>query len=238
MLDLIRIAATLAIVAVHLVDGGYPAAIAGVLALYWLSGYLAKPTEPWQWWLSRYARIWPAYAVVFALSAAAFAMGAYSPIYFAGNPPPLTWLSQLALIVEPGVLRVVPVGWMLSAQLFAFGLVAICGDRRDAVLMAIGSSVLLIAAQGWHYQSLPVAAAFTLAGFAMRGQWGKGWRIPGAGLCYPVLLLHYPVAALTGMSKGWSLMLLSIPPTLALSLLLVVVVERPIARYRKSLRSA
>lgn len=241
MVDLIRIASTIAIVAVHLVDDGYWAAIAGVMALYWLSGYLAKPDGSWQWWLSRYCRIWPAYAAVFAVSSSAFALGFWSPIYFAANPTTPIWLAQLVLIVEPGALRVVPIGWMLSAQLFAFGLVAaIRTDRAAAVLVVAGATVLIVV-RGWHYQSLPVAVLFTVLGYAMRGQWGKGWRIPGSHLCYPTLLTHYPAAALIanayGMDKGWPLFFASLPLTLALSWLLWRFVEVPLLKRSPRLKS-
>lgn len=221
MLDAIRIASTLAICAVHLVDGGYWTAIAGVLALYALSGHLFPSGDPWRVMAGRYWRIWPAYALVFLLSALAFAVGFYSPVYFAGNPDGPTWLAQFALVVQPGGLRVLPVGWMLSAQLAAWLLLAVCGGNRRAIALLAGGALVLVIAQG-YYQSLAVATLFTAAG-AMVPRF-KGRRIPGAALCYPVLLTHYPVAAVVdsvlGVDKGWGLLLLSAVPTVAAALAL------------------
>jgi peptidoglycan/LPS O-acetylase OafA/YrhL len=60
-------------------------------------------------------------------------------------------------------------------------------------------------------------------------------------ISYPVFLSHYLVGAViataSGLVPGWPLFFAAIGPTLALSWLLVVVVERPVQTFRQQLRA-
>jgi peptidoglycan/LPS O-acetylase OafA/YrhL len=50
-------------------------------------------------------------------------------------------------------------------------------------------------------------------------------------LAYPIFLCHWHVATLTGMERGWPLFLTSLPLILGASLLLVMLVERPVEQH-------
>lgn len=219
MIDAIRLIATATICWAHLANNAHWAAVAGVLALYTLSGHLfSRQGEPLALMRSRFWRIWPAYAVVFGLSSLLFWWGWGSAIYYAGNPPPAEWLRQMLLVAQPGGLRVVPIVWMLSAQLVAWGVLALCRGERRVIAWVLAVAALWVTSAGWHYQGLPVAIACTAAG-ALLPRRKLGPRLPGTALCYSVLLTHYPVGALLaesyGLAKGPLLFAAAIVPTVA-----------------------
>jgi peptidoglycan/LPS O-acetylase OafA/YrhL len=144
----------------------------------------------------------------------------------------------------------VPVGWVLPYLLLGYGVISlgISVTAKRAGLWLLISFVLaqhqaFLLNWGDYYSSL---AAWSLAysvgavaywlGFAVPRD--TGWGSVARDISFPVFLSHWLIIAAISLPPGWPLFVASLPPTIALSWILVVAVERPISRYRQRFKSS
>jgi peptidoglycan/LPS O-acetylase OafA/YrhL len=252
MIGFTRLALALYIMAIHLGPQGdhYGGAIT-VLGFYILAGYFATLSmngpykgNPRAFLISRWLRLWPVYLAVFAITSWGLLLG-------------MGTMGRMSLVQGWGVVAqvlmivpfwpapaVAPVGWMLKWLML--GYVAIAGGAARSPLW---SGVWLLAsvlagqyaalAQDWgtYYSGV----GFASQGFALGAvlYWlevrvprdGRRAAMAGA-LSYPVFLSHYAIGAAIPLDTGWPLFFAALPPTLALSWLIVLWVEHPISQYR------
>lgn len=223
-----------------------------VLVFYALSGYGCTAAmqshyqgKPLLFLASRYIRLWPSYILVFGFSTW---LMLWIEIPLAGIPargwPLISNVLMLSYDAMPGA-------WVMSRLLLGYVVIAMgasaTASRTNLWLMLSfvwSQSQALMLGWGAYYGSL---AALSIAYSVGAASYWMGLALPrdkGLGkfageISFPVFLAHYPIVALVSVGfdipLGWPLFFAALPPTLALSWLLVVAVERPIARYRKSL---
>lgn len=245
-----RLALAILIMQSHLVSVGSPWGGASLALFYALSGYgIFKSGIRPGFWVSRLARLYPLYLVVLVATAAALVWGWVPNRPYIGLPQsPWQWLGQLLMIVPPWPMpALVPIGWMLKWMLLGYAVLwlgaAKTPQRAGLWLLAMLAATVwfLVRSQNvaaWYQSPMCALMAFAVgASVAHLGVEIPKDRAWSTELSYPVFLLHYPVGAAFPMPPGWPLFFAAIAPTLALSWLLVVAVERPVAQYRKQLRS-
>ena len=245
-----RLTLALLIMQSHLVSSGSPWGGTALALFYVLSGYgIVKSGIRHGFWASRIARIYPAYIVVLVATAAALWWGWVPNRPYIGLPQtPWQWLGQLLMIVPTWPqFALVPIGWMLKWMLLGYLLLwlgaAKTPQRAGLWLLAMLAATVwfLVRSQSvaaWYQSPICALLAFAVGASMVH----LGVEIPrdrqwSASLSYPVFLLHYPVGAVFPMLPGWPLFFAALPPTLALSWLLVVAVERPVQKFRSSLRN-
>lgn len=260
MIGTLRLALALLIMAAHLgpyLATGYLPPVA-VLGFYALAGYTATASMQGNYrgragaflW-SRLLRLWPSYLAVFTLSLLWLQWG--HPWGAVGLGSPWRVLPEVLMLVPAGGAAVVPTGWVLpwfmaGYAAIAFGAMA-TPRRAGLVLLAVSLgaqwAAFEVAFTTYYYSPLFAALGFALGGAAWHlgvalprdGRWGA-WA---GAVSYPVFLAHYLVGAVLAttfsLTPGWPLFFAALPPTLGLSWLLVVAVERPVQKFRNSLRS-
>lgn len=248
-----RLALSLVIMAAHLAYVGNEWAGASLICFYVLSGHsiTASGIKP-GFWQRRICRLWPSYLAIASGTQLVLLIG-----WVPGRPyiaPAMGWdaVAQFFMIVPTWPdLALVPTAWMIKWLIVGYLLMCLGASRtpqRTALwmLMSLIASIFWMArtqSYGLWYQSFLCASLATSIGAACY-HLGliapcdvQGAAFAGA-LSYPVFLSHYgigaAVASATGWAVGWPLFFAALPLTLALSWLLVVAVERPIARYRKT----
>lgn len=243
-----RLALALMITAAHCQAISIEWAKGAVMIFYALSGYLAALSmmgnyqgRPWQFMAGRWFRVWPCYAVVFVAALAWLLRRGATPIGLAlGIPSMPLLLAQLAMLPVPvDVGLIVPTAWMLPRLMGGWAMLALCPRWGGYAMLALG---LLIAVAWPDYYGFPLAAAsLGLGAVAYHGgvilpRDGR-WAAMTGALSLPLFLVHPLVLGELAfwVPLGWPLFFASLPLTLAISWLLVVAVERPISRYRKSL---
>jgi peptidoglycan/LPS O-acetylase OafA/YrhL len=250
----IRLALSLLIMAAHLgpnMATGHLPPVA-VLGFYGMAGYTAAASmatryqgRPWAFLMSRWWRLWPSYLAVYSLS---LLWLLWLPGWgsFSWPTSTLDQLVQLLMIVRPETLRIVPTAWVLPWFLLGYAVIAygqLHRPRRCGIVLA---AIVLLSqwasfeAQFATYYYSPIFAMLGIVGGASvwhlygviprDGHWGQ-WA---GALSYPMFLCHYWVGAWFQWPPSWPLFWASLPPTLALSWALVVAVERPVSRFRKS----
>jgi peptidoglycan/LPS O-acetylase OafA/YrhL len=241
----LRLASVLAIMILHLVGIGQIPASLSVLFFYALSGYLATLL------MGRWLRLWPVYLIIFVMTLVGFAVGLVPSI--GGETDAIGLLKQLLMFAPvPAIYAVIPPAWMLKYILLAYLLAAATVLTRRYMALALlalsmmaTSRLVILGDPLWHYypsaelalQCISLGAVAYHMGLVLPRD-GRGAAWAGA-LSYPVFLSHWLVGdvlvSLSGAAKGWPLFGVSLGPTLCTSWLLVLWVEQPIARYRKSL---
>jgi peptidoglycan/LPS O-acetylase OafA/YrhL len=251
----VRLSLALLIMVAHLgppMAAGYFPHVA-VLGFYGLSGYTATASmstryqgRPWAFMVSRWWRLWPSYLAVFSLSLLWLMMwpGWGS---FAWPLSALDRIAQLLMLVRPETLRIVPTAWVLPWFLLGYAVIAYGQLHRPRHCgIALGLIILLAQWAGFKasfttYYYSPIFALLGIVGGAAvwhlygsiprDGRWGQ-WA---GAISYPMFLCHYWVGAVFQWPPGWPLFFAALPPTLALSWLLVVAVERPVQKFRSSI---
>lgn len=164
--------------------------------------------------LWRYTAVWLGIAAVLSL---AFAWFGWEAVYY----------SYLA----PGV---------------CFALGGFCqqrGFRIERHHLAIASALLLglfvvgnyLPPSTWLMYAASGATAYILVSLPKSREEGIA-KLAGE-LAYPVFLCHWAVASLSGQGKGPISLLINVPLILAFSLLIVFLIERPIASLRSRVRN-
>lgn len=227
-----------------------------VWVFFAISGYLMTllmqgpyKGRPWVFLLNRCLRIYPAYWVVLLATLAGFAVW--------GEPTDLQammgwpqsweqlWLNALLLLnVDAVPYMPVATAWTLGVEMLFYLLIAfgLFGTAQQAYCLALVSLAGCLVFPPWYndlrWAMFPFsvgASAYWLGLKLPRDALWAGWA---GALSYPVYLVHYPVGGFlslaTGLGMGWALFGAALPPTLALSWALVVFVERPVSRFRKS----
>lgn len=244
-----RLALAIMITAAHAEAVPIVWAQGAVIVFYALSGYLAALSmvgsyrrRPWAFLCSRWLRVWPCYAVVFALSLTWLLWRGVPPMMAYGIPRLPNLLAQLAMWPVPvGSGLVVPPGWMLPRLFFWWLCLAFSPRWSGYGMVALSIPVLCVVPD---YYGFPLAAlAMGLGAIGYQG----GVVLPRAGrwdamagtLSFPIFLCHALILGELSyrVPLGWPLFWFSIPPTLIVSCLLVRYVERPIARYRARLKT-
>lgn len=220
-----------------------------VLLFYALSGYGCTAAmqgsyqgHPWRFLASRYLRLWPTYVVVFAGSCW---LMLWVPIPLAHIPTGWPWLANLLMLRSDAV----PVAWVLPYMLMGYVAIALGASAtamRSAAWLGLSfvwaqHRALLLDSTG-YYNGLGVASlAYSVGAVAfwlgMKLPRDKGLSAWAGVIAFPIFLTHYPVQAALPMRPGWPLFFAALPPTLALSWLLVVLVEQPVDRFRKQFRA-
>jgi peptidoglycan/LPS O-acetylase OafA/YrhL len=247
----IRLALALIVMQGHLVyKSSSPAAGLAMMSFYVLSGYgITRSGVRSGFWLSRLMRLYPAYLISIFATATALWFGWIPHKPFIGLPQTYwDWLCHLLMIVPTWPhLSLSPAAWMLKWMILGY-LVLWLGaaktpQRAGLFLLATMAATVwfLVHSQsvGAWYQSmlcalLAFAVGATVAHLGVEIPKDRAWS---AELSYPVFLLHYPVGAVFPMLPGWPLFFAALAPTLALSWLLLVVVERPVQTFRQQLRA-
>lgn len=255
----LRLSAALAIMILHLAGIGQILASLSVLFFYALSGYLATllmstryKRHPADFLASRWLRLWPVYLIIFVMTLVGFTVGLVPSI--GGETDAIGLLKQVLMFAPvPAIYAVIPPAWMLKYILLAYALAAATVITRRYLALALlalsmmaTSRLVILGDPLWHYYPSAELALQCIALGAVAYHLGlvlplDGRRAAFAGaLSYPVFLAHYgigaAVASATGLDVGWPLFWISLPLTIALSISLVLLVERPIARIRKRTR--
>lgn len=260
MIGSLRLALSLLIMLAHLgpylLTGHLPPV--AVLGFYVLAGYTATASvdgpyrgRPLAFMGSRLVRLWPSYLMVFALSLLWIQwVGSWQAI---GLLSAWRVIPEAFMMISAGVVAIVPTGWVLPWFILIYGAIAagvVATPRRVGVVL-----ICVVLAAEWlsfeaafasYYYSPLYAALGGATGAAMYhlgvvlprdGRWGAR----AGALSYPVFLAHYLVGAMVssryGLIPGWPLFFTALAPTLALSWLLVIAVERPVAKFRSPLRN-
>lgn len=259
MIGYTRFLFSIIIMAAHLTKTGSIFAHWGVIGFYVLAGYFAvyagekSYSDPAQFLKARFFRLWPIYIVVFA--ATILLLIALPGISHNRTGIVYGWrffAQSLMVVPNSPALAIVPIAWMLKWLLLGYLTVALgfMKTPRRAYLwllftLAWGQYSVFSSDYGGYYKGAATAMrAFAVGGI---GYW-LGARVPRDGrwaalfgaMAYPIYLVH-PLSEMLGiaggMGYGWPLFFAALPPTLALSWLLVVAVERPIAHYRKKFQT-
>lgn len=222
-----------------------------VCGFYWLSGYLITLIlhGPYQrrvvaFWANRLIRLWPCYAVVWALG--------WGWVMVAGPWGPIrqTNLLSFFMLALPKSVGPIPQGWTITAELIFYALLAGGLARRQVVQWALPLSLAAATVAGWTvnteaYYSFWFPAPLFIAGAAT---YHLGLRLPRGGgldriagdLSYPLYLCHWLAGAMVdtsvGWGRSWALFAVATPLALAWSWVLVVLIEQPIARLRNRVR--
>jgi peptidoglycan/LPS O-acetylase OafA/YrhL len=252
MISALRIALAILVMHVHFVSQSRQWGGNAVFLFYLLSGYFAvvtlqKGTHPWQFWVGRLWRILPTYWVILVATTAWVSLGEVGQYFYAtvGYPSPL---EVVGLSLSP---RAVPVAWVLPVFWFWWGVLALGAAstmRRTMWFLMVGVALWLWlgvvpGGNNWGHLgagAMPFAIGAALYWMGLKVPPEPRWMRQVGDLAFPVFLIHYPVGAAIStaleMPPGWPLFFAALGPTLALSWLLVVAVERPVAQYRKQLR--
>lgn len=252
MISTLRLALAILIMHVHFVSQSRQWGGNAVLLFYLLSGYFAvvtlqRGTNPWQFWVGRLWRILPTYWVVLASTTAWVSLGEVGLYFYAtvGYPSPM---EVFALSLQP---RAVAVGWVLPVFWFWWGVLAMGAAatmRRTMWLLLVSVGLWLalgIAPGGNNWVSLwagglPFALGAALYWMGLQMPTEPRWMRQLGDLAFPVFIVHYPVGAAIStaleMPPSPALFFAALGPTLAISWLLVVAVERPVQSFRSSLR--
>jgi peptidoglycan/LPS O-acetylase OafA/YrhL len=255
MIGFIRLFLALVVMSAHL--GATPSLTArvAVIGFYVLAGYFGVGSllKTYQghgvrFFVFRYLRIWPSFAVVFTASMALLWSG-WSPRLGVMGVPSLERI-LLQFLLFPSALNplnvslVVPPAWMMPLMLLWWAAMASgLAHAKDRALMWLCSSLaFMISVQAWpwtdwYYSILYPGAWFAVGAVAYHsgvqvprdGRWGQ-WA---GALSYPIFLCHYGVGAILPVAYGWPLFFAALLPTLSLSWALVVFVERPVSKFRK-----
>jgi peptidoglycan/LPS O-acetylase OafA/YrhL len=250
-----RLVLSLVIMASHLAYGGNEWSGASLICFYVLSGYsiTASGINP-GFWQRRLWRLWPSYLAIASVTQLALLLGWIPGRPYMGLAVGWDAVAQFFMVVPTWpALALVPTAWMLKWLLLgylAMWLGVSKTPQRTAlwVLLSLIASIFWMArtqSYGLWYQSFLCASLATAIGAAtyhlglVAPRDGR-WATFAGALSYPLFLAHYgigaAVASVTGWNTGWSLFWVSLPPTIALSITLALLVERPIARYRKRIR--
>jgi len=246
-----RLALALVIMAGHALAIPIIWAKISVWIFYGLAGYTGTASRPHYktslaYLASRYARIWPSYGVVFGVTSLALLFG-WVAIPYPRLPDLSGWLRQLLLLEIPGSATaalhpwVVPVSWALPVMLCWWGVIALgWGQRRSHVLAWVAFGVAVMSLRPSYYSvwfaALPFALGAMAYHYGIRVPRDSRWGAVSGELSYPWYLVHLVILQVLPLA-GWPLFFASLPPTLALSWILVIAVERPISRYRQRLKS-
>lgn len=243
------------VVQTHLGSGHYGGRVA-VIGFYLLSGYLMTLLccGPYRgrfqaFWANRLIRVFPTYWIIYLAS-----------VLWLWRFPATPWGTevmgnygwwQILGIVPVHFPQVNPSAWALSVELFwwlAISLgIATTAWRTGLWLMA--STVFVVVFGAWPLSDWYTTIWFGSFWFAL-GAFGshaglklprdEGWTSLAGAMSYPLFLCHMLVGAIVGhylgIGRGWPLFFTALLPTLAVSLALVLWVERPIERYRKQIR--
>ena len=254
MMGCFRLVLALVVMQAHATEPGnhYALANTAVLIFYALSSYGCTAAmqgkykgQPLLFMGSRYLRLWPSYLATFALSSVAWV--AFDDLYKITMPTGLAWWGHLLMVYHPPGRLIAP-AWVLPWMLLGYVVITFGASgtaRRSlawlAVSFAWAQHQAFLLSWGEYYGS---AAAWSLAYSVGAAAYWMPVEVPRASgwagvIAFPIFLSHYLVLSVLrslGLIPGWPLFFVALPPTLALSWLLVVAVERPIARYRQSLR--
>ena len=198
--------------------------------------------------LNRWVRIWTSYAIVFFTTTLILYFFWIDDINL-GLPLRNNWLLQIALLYShtPGSSKwIVPTTWVLPNMMLWWTVIALGAASSSARtwIWLLGAMIFTINGESirtdWYYSPLFASLPFAVGSVAY---WLKIklindnhiGKIAGS-LSYHIFLWHYLVIALMPITPGWSLFFASIAPTLILSWLSLIFVERPISRYHSRLR--
>lgn len=244
-----RFALALAIMAAHAAAIPIIWAKGAVLVFYALAGYTAVASmatgyrgRPGAFLLSRWLRVWPCYAVVFVAALLWLLWRGVPPVGLAIGLPALPWLlAQLAMLpssINGGL--IVPPAWMLPWLFLGWAVLAF---RPQAGLPMLGFGLPWFIVQPQYYGAAMALWCMGLGAVAYGGgvvlpRDGR-WSGMAGAVSFPIYLVHALVLGETSfwVPPGWPLFFAALGPTLTLSWLLVVVVERHVQRYRNHLRS-
>lgn len=228
-----------------------------VAGFFVLSGYLATlgintkyQGQPKLFLLNRALRILPTYWVVLALTLLGFAVWGAQPEMQPLMVWPTPWelIKNALLIIPIDNTRSAPVtvAWTLSVDAFFYILISMglfsCPHRTWLILAGAMAWAIINPPYyndlRWALPSFALGASLYWAGWQMpRDGYWSGWA---GAISYPFFLTHSSIGAFiwdnTDLGWGWPLFFAAIGPTLGLSWLLVVAVERPSTQYRKQLR--
>lgn len=251
----LRLALALAIIRGHSTElGGHWTGALMVAGFYAIAGYFAtyamQHGYKGQWatfLVSRWFRLWPIYLVIFLGSVAGLA---------ALNPLRLGLISahelvRQSLMILPDhdhhLLWVVGPGWMLKYLLLgylAIALGAAASARRTWAWLALSFAMVEVARiHSLYWPGATASLAFAVGASAFwaglsvprDGRWGA-WA---GALSYPVFLSHWQIdralRIATEIPLGWPLFFAVLALSLPLSAVLVLAVDRPADRFRKSL---
>jgi peptidoglycan/LPS O-acetylase OafA/YrhL len=258
----LRLFLALIIMAVHLTMAEWwqPAALA-VVGFYAISGYCALAAwetaykgRRWAFLCSRYLRLWPSYLMITLATWAALSWGWAPPFHWISIPTGVQMPAQLLMIVpahpSPALLGG---GWVL--KWFLLGYVALslgiaATPQRAFLWLVFSLSWFNAVAFSQPVHILYNGAACASMAFAVGATgWRVGIVVPRDGrwgamagaISYPLFLSHWRVAMPLwqglGIEPGWPLFFAALAPTLALSWLLVVAVERPVQTFHQQLRA-
>lgn len=230
-----------------------------VWVFYLLSGYLmtllCDGTYQGRWsefWISRLLRIFPTYWVVMAATTLGLWFWGYPQRFpLLALPIPHEWLLLNIQTWWGGFEgpRTIPPAWSLTVELFWWLLISVGALNRRWVLWWMAGGAALAVAGAYPLGPLWFSLWGGMLPFAL-GSWlyqnglviprdGRWSSVAGA-MSYPIYVSHYGIGAVASVilsiPLGWPLFFAALAPTLALSWLLLVAVERPIARYRARFR--
>lgn len=145
--------------------------------------------------------------------------------------------------------RLMPHAWALTVMLFWWAVMALGGYRGRRLWFWTGAGIAATIAGAYPMSiqwfslwggMLPFAVGAWLYRNGLELPADNGLAMMGGAFSYPLYCCHYavaiPVAHLLGLGIGWPLFFAALAPTLALSWLLVVAVERPVQKFRSSLK--
>jgi hypothetical protein len=245
-----RLSLALAIMAAHASAIPIVWAKGAVLVFYSLAGYMAAASMAWAYQgrpvaflASRWLRVWPCYAVVFVGALLWLLWRGVPPVGLALGMPSIPWLlAQFAMIPTPVTVGlIVPPSWMLPWLFLGWGLIAIAPRFSGRAMLGLGLPWFVVAPN--YYGSALGLWWMGLGAVAYRGgvvlPRDGHWSAWAGVLSFPLYLVHAAVLgeASFWVPTGWPLFFAALGPTLALSWLLVVTVERPAQKFRSSLRN-
>lgn len=228
----------------------YAWANVAVLVFYALSGYGCTAAmqghykgHPLKFVVSRYVRLWPGFLAVFALSSVAWVVVEDLPIIRV--PTGLGWWASLFMVHPANPM--VPVAWVIPFMLAGYAVIGL-GISATPQRMAAWLGVSFVWSQhqalvldwggycnswaAWSLSTAIGAAFFWLpANLPKDTSWATEIAFP-LFLCHQLILRTFQA---WGWDLGWPLFFTALGPTLALSWLLVVAVERPVQTFRQQL---
>ena len=119
-------------------------------------------------------------------------------------------------------LKEVPAAWRRPR-------IAICAV---ILVMLLGS---IVGHEVWLLYLSSLVTGLAIVG--LRSMVQSTWERHLGDLSYPVFLCHWQVAAFIPLERGPVLLMVSIVPVLVTALVMVICVEKPLARYRDRIRS-
>jgi len=207
--------------------------------------------------LNRVLRLYPIYWICYFGFMTAWALIG-TDVYGMGIPAFPDNVLELLGVVVPSVFiqsaSVIPQAFVIAWEMLCYlmvsaGLFLTASRSLSVTVMALVVSNHIYSASHWQNFYFSPFCAIAFFGLGSLAYWhglklekDAGLSAMVGALSYPIFLCHWGIGSIIAtvfdLASGWGLFFASLPPTLALSWILVIAIERPIARYRQRLKSS